>query len=118
MPEANWIRDLPASVTVIDAAGRIISMNEAACKTFEGHGGAALIGQDIYQVHPERARATIRELFETRRVNAYTIEKEGHWKLICQCPWYLGGEFAGYVEISLPIPAELPHHRRTQESEV
>jgi PAS domain-containing protein len=112
MPEASWIEGLPAAVTVIDAAGRIISMNEAACRTFEGHGGAALIGQDVYEVHPEHARATIREMFETQRINAYTIEKEGHWKLIYQCPWYLEGGFAGYVEISLPIPAELPHHKR------
>jgi hypothetical protein len=27
-------------------------------------------------------------------------------------PWYQDGEFAGVVEISIPIPDELPHFDR------
>lgn len=115
MPEVDWVRELPVSVTVTDDMGRITGMNEAACRTFAKYGGASLLGSDVRDSHPERARAIVCELFETHRVNAYTIEKEGLWKLVYQCPWFRGGEFAGYVELSLPIPAELPHHRRDRE---
>jgi hypothetical protein len=33
-------------------------------------------------------------------------------KLIYQTPWYAGGEYAGFVEISLEIPFEMPHFIR------
>ncbi len=56
-------------------------------------------------------------LFETRVLNAYTIEKNGVRKLIYQSPWYRGGEFAGYIELSLPVPADMPHFDRGRREE-
>src|SRR5512136_386225 len=84
--EADWAIGLPAAVTVTDEHGKILSMNEASRKTFEKYGGASLIGQSVFDIHPDSARETIRGMFETHRVNAYTIEKEGRRKLIYQCP--------------------------------
>ena len=45
--------------------------------------------------------------------NVYTIEKNGVKKLIAQVPVTMNGEFAGYVELSLEIPFEMPHFVRT-----
>ena len=36
----------------------------------------------------------------------------GQRKLIYQSPWYERGEYRGFVELSLPIPAVMPHFKR------
>ncbi len=51
-------------------------------------------------------------MMKTRSKNVYTIEKNGIKKLIYQSPWYENGEYAGFVELSLEIPFELPHFVR------
>jgi hypothetical protein len=51
-------------------------------------------------------------MLATGQANVYTIEKDGVKKLIYQAPWYREGEYAGFVEISLEIPAEMPHFVR------
>jgi hypothetical protein len=53
------------------------------------------------------------ELLGSRAKNVYTIEKNGVKKLIYQSPWYKDGEYAGFVEISLEIPLEIPHFVRS-----
>ncbi len=45
--------------------------------------------------------------------NIYSIEKNGVKKLIFQSPWFKNGEYAGFVELSLEIPFEMPHFVRT-----
>ena len=52
-------------------------------------------------------------LLASQQPNAYTIEKSGVKKLIYQAPWFKGGEFQGLVELSLPIPFDMPHFVRT-----
>ena len=44
--------------------------------------------------------------------NAYTIEKQGVLKMIYQTAWKERGEVRGLVEISMEIPAEMPHYIR------
>ena len=51
-------------------------------------------------------------MFANQRANVYTIEKGGKKKLIYQTPWYKDGQYAGFVELSLVIPAEMPHFIR------
>jgi hypothetical protein len=51
-------------------------------------------------------------LLEARQRNVYTIEKKGVRKLIHQSPWYESGVCRGFVELSLEIPAEIPHFLR------
>lgn len=102
---------VPFAVTITDRDGKILEMNERSCQTYLKQGD--IIGQNIFDCHPERARAILTRLFSTHEVNAYTIEKEGIHKLIYQSPWYQkDGTFGGYMEISLPIPAEMPHYVR------
>jgi hypothetical protein len=108
----DWTEEFPAAVTVTDASGTVIAMNRRACETFAAKGGAALIGTQVMDSHPPRAREKVGELFEKQTLNVYTIEKDGRRKLIYQSPWFRNGRFAGFVELSLPLPAEVPHHRR------
>jgi len=107
-----WVDEFPGSVTVCDTRGVIVAMNATACKTFAKDGGAALIGTSLLDCHPEPARSRVAALLREQRGNAYTIEKGGKKKLIYQAPWYEGGIFAGLVELSVEIPAVLPHFVR------
>jgi hypothetical protein len=52
------------------------------------------------------------ELLATRQPNVYTIEKQGVKKLICQVPWFRDGAYAGFLELSLEIPFQMPHFVR------
>jgi hypothetical protein len=45
--------------------------------------------------------------------NIYTIEKNGVRKLIYQSPWFSNGSYAGFVELALEIPWEMPHFIRS-----
>lgn len=112
----DWTDEFPASVVVTGADGTVLYMNTRAAATFAAEGGAALVGHDVRGCHPPAAREKVEDLFATRRLNAYTIEKNGVRKLIYQSPWFNGGEFAGYVELSLPIPGEMPHFVRDAEA--
>ncbi len=52
----------------------------------------------------------------TRRRTSDTIEKQGIKKLIYQSPWYVDGRYGGFVELSLEIPAVMPHFVRDTPS--
>jgi hypothetical protein len=63
--------------------------------------------------HPEPARSQVEEMLRTQKQNTYTMEKHGLKKLIYQSPWYDSGQYSGFVEISLPVPFDMPHFIRT-----
>jgi transcriptional regulator with PAS, ATPase and Fis domain len=107
-----WVHEFPAAVTVCDREGIILELNARAAKTFEKDGGMRLIGSNVLDCHPEPARTKMQELLETGEKNVYTIEKNGIKKLIYQSPWYQDGVYAGFIEISLEIPFEMPHFVR------
>ena len=113
MPEGAWVKELKAAITVCDRDGVALEMNDRAAETHAKDGGRALIGKSILECHPERARELFEDLLRTERLNVYTIEKDGVKKLIYQAPWYREGAFAGIVELSLPIPWDLPHFVRS-----
>lgn len=112
MSDAKWVEEFPAAVTVCDPAGIIVDMNARAAQVFEADGGRALIGTNVLDCHPQQARAQLEGMLATHAKNVYTIEKNGVKKLIFQSPWYDGGVYAGFVELSLEIPFELPHFVR------
>ena len=113
MSEHEWIKEFPAAVTVCDANGVILAMNDKAAKTFEKDGGRNLIGCNMLDCHPEHARLKTEALLAASQKNVYTIEKNGIKKLIYQSPWYRDGEYAGFVELSLEIPFQMPHFIRS-----
>jgi transcriptional regulator with PAS, ATPase and Fis domain len=110
--EGFWLEEFPVAVTVTDADGTILTMNAQSRKTFEKDGGGALVGRSIFDCHPEPALTKTRELYRQRGPNHYTVRKNGQRKIIHQIPWTRDGAFAGFVEISIPIPDELPHFDR------
>lgn len=109
----SWIKDFDVAITVCDIDGVITEMNEKAIKTFASYGGAELIGKSLYDYHPPHCNAKIRELLRTGKANAYTIEKNGVKKMIYQQAWFEQDQIAGLVEMSLVLPADIPHHVRS-----
>jgi transcriptional regulator with PAS, ATPase and Fis domain len=112
MDENIWVKEFPAAVTVCDADGIILEMNDKAAKTFESDGGYKLVGSNMLDCHPEPARTKTERLLAAQAKNVYTIEKNGVKKLIYQSPWFKDGQYAGFVELSLEIPFELEHFIR------
>ncbi|MGD0590857.1 MAG: PAS domain-containing protein [Bacteroidota bacterium] len=108
----KWIQSFPAAIIVCDVHGIILEMNDKAIDVFKEDGGEKLLGKDILECHPEPARSQLAEMLKTGKPNYYTIEKRGVKKLIYQVPWYRDGTYAGFVELSLPIPSEMPHFIR------
>lgn len=106
----HWADELDCAVTICDADYRIIYMNDRSRATFARHGD--IIGHDLLGYHPAHAQATIKRLMEEGSSNAYTIEKEGLHKLIYQTPWRKDGKVAGLVELSMVLPADMPHYVR------
>ncbi len=112
MDANRWLTEFPGAVTVCDADGVILDMNERSAQVNAADGGRARIGTNLLDCHPEPARSKLVELLAQRRTNAYTIEKRGVKKLVYQAPWTEGGRYAGFVELSLAIPFAMPHFVR------
>jgi hypothetical protein len=108
----DWIKEFPAAATVCDGQGIILAMNDKAAKVHEADGGYGLIGSNLLDCHPDPARTKLERLLAAKEKNIYTIEKNGIKKLIYQSPWYQDSHYAGFVELSLEIPFEMPHFIR------
>ncbi len=112
MERTHWIKSFPAAIVVCDERGIIVEMNDRAVESFQKDGGERLLGTNVLECHPEPARLKLSEMLRNQSANIYTIEKDGLKKLIYQVPWYREGKYAGIVELSLPIPFEIPHFVR------
>ncbi len=112
MADHSWVQEFPGSIIVCDPDGIILEMNDLAVQAYRDQGGIGLIGTNMLDCHPEPARTKTERLLETRQANVYTIEKAGVKKLIYQAPWSRDGRYAGFVELSLEIPAQMPHFVR------
>lgn len=108
----DWAETLPIGITICDAAGCIVEMNERASTIFEADGGRALVGRNVLDCHPEPARSRLTALLRGGRSNTYTIEKKGRRKLIAQLPYTRAGDFAGLVELSIELPDPMAHFTR------
>lgn len=108
----QWADTLNCAITVCDAQGVIMFMNQRARDTYAAHGN--LIGRNLRDCHPARALAIIDRLLGDGGTNAYTIQKLGQRKMIYQSAWRLSdGTIGGLVEISMVIPDEMPHYVRS-----
>ncbi len=116
MSPNEWIREFPAAITVCDKDGIILEFNNRAQETFADDGGSALIGTNVLDCHPEPARSILQSMLAAGQKNIYTIQKAGVKKLIYQSPWYRNGVYAGFVELSLPIPDAMPHFSRDEKA--
>ena len=91
-----WADGMNCAVTVCDTGGTILYMNE----------------KNLFDCHSERSRGIIRRLLADGGTNAYTIEKNGVRKMIYQTAWRVDGIVGGLAEISMEIPADMPHYIR------
>jgi transcriptional regulator with PAS, ATPase and Fis domain len=112
MPTDNWTNQIALAVTVTDANGIITEMNPTSIATFAADGGVKLIGSDVLACHPEPSKTQLASMYQAPKPNHYTIRKNGQRKIIHQLPLFKEGVFQGYVEISIPIPDDLPHFDR------
>jgi transcriptional regulator with PAS, ATPase and Fis domain len=112
MLNTDYFNEIPAAVTVCDADGIILYMNQKSQSTFAKDGGAALIGRSLLDCHPGASKDKLKALLASHQSNSYTIEKNGVHKMIQQMPWFENGEYKGLIEFSFIIPAEMPHFIR------
>ena len=113
MDKIDWSNNFNAAITICDKTGTIVEMNKKAIKTFESDGGEKLLGTNIFDCHSEPSKTILKELIQNKKTNVYTIEKNGVKKLIYQSPIFENGEYNGIVELSLEIPFDMPHFKRT-----
>ena len=105
------------AVTICGKDGTILDMNGKSRKTFLKPGREELIGHNVLDCHPEPARSLLADMLENPRTNVYTVEKEGVKKLIFQCPWYDGDEYAGFMELSMVLPEVIPNRVRKPKTD-
>ena len=107
-----WVQNFPGAVTVCDPSGIILAMNTKSAEQFSDEGGIKLIGTNLLDCHPEPARSKVKKMLDTQQNNIYSIEKNGVKKLVHQSAWFEDGQYAGFIELVLEIPFEMPHFSR------
>ncbi|NPV83879.1 MAG: diguanylate cyclase [Candidatus Aminicenantes bacterium] len=107
-----WVKEFPARLVVIDRNNTIIDLTEQAARVLSPGGGPDLLGRSVLGCHPEQARAKLLELIQEQKTNIYTYTREGQKYLVVQAPWTISGEFAGYFDLTIELPANLPHFDR------
>ena len=110
MTKHPWVKELPIIITVSDAEGNIVEMNDNSIKYFEDDGGDSLISSDLLACHPEPSRTKLQTMIDTEATNIYSFEEDSKKMLAYQMPWYRDGKYAGFVEMIMNIPDEIPHH--------
>lgn len=108
----DWAEYFPGSVTVCDPTGIILDMNDFAAAMYSTDGGRALIGSNALDCHPPAARQMMVRMLAEQQTNVYTIERNGVRKLVYQAPWFQNGQYAGFVELIMEIPSDMPHFVR------
>jgi len=107
-----WVKEFPATITVTDRDGNIVDMTDRAAKSFAEGGHPDLVGAPVMDCHPDWAKLKLKALIDGRRTNVYTVTKGGRKKLVFQAPWTIGGEYAGYLDMTLELPEDMPHFDR------
>ena len=111
----DYFKEVNLAVTICDKEVKILEMNDKSRKTFLKPGQEDLIGKNVLDCHPEPAHSLLADMLQNPRTNVYTVEKKGVKKLIYQTPWYVEGEFMGFMELSMEIPFETKHRVRGEK---
>ena len=103
----GWSDEIPVGIVICDSGGTIEWMNNRAARIFKGSGGMELVGGNLSNCHPERAQDKLREIFDKKEPNGYTVENNGSTVMLYQAPRFVGGEFKGFVEFIFTVPADI-----------
>ena len=112
MSNGLWVKELPGEIMVCDSSGIVLAMNNHADELFAGDGGRDLLGTNVLDCHPDPAFGKLKGMLEDQSANCYFNTENGEKRLFFQAPWYLGGRYSGYVEISFAVPENIPHFIR------
>ena len=112
MNDGPWVKELLAEIMVCDSGGIILEMNDHAEALFAGDGGSSLIGVNVLDCHPDPAFTKLEGMLESQSANCYFNTEKGEKRFFFQSPWYLGGRYSGFVEISFSVPEKIPHFIR------
>ena len=107
----DWVKQLNCAVTVCDAEGNILYMNDKSISV-NSKNANSLIGVNLKNCHQQRSWGIIQRLIADGGTNIYTITKNGKNKMIYQSAWHDGEKVGGLVEISIELPDDLPHYDR------
>lgn len=110
--EKDWMESFNGAITVCDTKGIIVYMNKYSVEQFKKYGGAALLGTNLLDCHPEPSKSKLVEMLENALENMYTTEKDGVKKIIYQTPWFNEQEFKGIIEISFSLKPGMEHFIR------
>ena len=110
--KSNWTKEINATITVCDENGIIVDLNDKALKEFEDDGGKKLIGTKLLDCHPDPLKEKVQNLLSAKKMNCYTVEKNGKKKFVCHAPWFDDGEYKGFLEMIIGIPFDMPHYVR------
>ena len=112
MDPHTWFKVFPGAITVTNAEGNILEMNDASAEMFKKDGGYGIIGRNAITCHPPRTQEKVRKIYESESYNIYSITKNGKKQLVYQAPYFVDGKFSGIVEILLDLPKDIPHFDR------
>ena len=108
----NWMKEFPGAITICDIKGAIVYMNDRSAEDFKNQGGRDLLDKNLMDCHSPASVKKLEEMLKEPIQNLYTIEKNGKKKFICQMPWMENGLLCGLIEITMPIPFDMPHFIR------
>jgi transcriptional regulator with PAS, ATPase and Fis domain len=109
MEQDLWFKDFPGSITITDAKGIILEMNEKAAASYRDSGGYELIGKSAITCHEGPVRQTVQKMYDEPAMRIYTTRENGQKVLVTHAPVFSDEGFMGIVEMVIDIPESIPH---------
>jgi transcriptional regulator with PAS, ATPase and Fis domain len=108
----DWVEEFPGMISVCDVDGKILVLNKQIAEYFSSTGGKELIGTNLFDCHGQMSGEEIRNLMKQKMADVYIAEENGGQELVIHSPWFKDGEYAGLVEITLPLEGEIKVRKR------
>ena len=99
----DFLQETDMIISVCDADGTIVYMNDKAKNYFQEPGTPELTGSNILDCHPEPSKSQLKKMMTTHETQSL-IKGEGEKRrIIHQTPIYKNKKFNGYIEIIIPL---------------
>ena len=104
----NWADDTNCAVTVCDTEGVVIYQNKQSISV-----NGSIAAKACSPCHNERSKGIIARILEKGDTNALHHREKRDPQNDLQTAWRReDGTVGGIIELSMPIPAEMPHYVR------